>query len=100
MNLHIDLRADKHLSISYFVFDVEQKQIAESLGWEGVLLQEELELAEATSGSCLHVHQRLVVESDGVELLFRARRHVSQRLTGRFICKHSYKGFLQNTNNR
>jgi hypothetical protein len=66
--------------------DIEQQQIAKRFGREWGSGQQEIEFAKAVGGVCVHMQQRLVHESDGVQLLLRARRHVTQRLFGCIDC--------------
>ena len=45
--------------IVVLVLAVEQQQVAKGLGREGVLLEQELQLAKPVRGPRLHVHQGL-----------------------------------------
>ena len=60
------VKKDTALSQTYLVFHIEYQQVAEGLGRERVLLQEELELLEALRGVVVHVHEGLVVQRDGI----------------------------------
>mmetsp|Transcript_46997 Transcript_46997/g.121339 ORF Transcript_46997/g.121339 Transcript_46997/m.121339 type:complete len:483 (+) Transcript_46997:579-2027(+) len=70
------------------VLAVEEKQVAEGLGGEGRISKKMGELFEARVGVVFHLHEGLVVQSDGVHLLLRAGRHVGQRFFRSFVVFH------------
>lgn len=78
------------------VLAVEKDKVGEGLSREGRILQQEVELFEASGGVLLNVHQGCVVECDRVQLIFIPRRHVHQGLlsSGRVLHRVLY-GSLQ-----
>ena len=61
---------------------VEKNQVGEGLRGERWVLQQEVQLLEASGWVLLDVHQGGVVEGDGVELVLVPRWHVHECLTG------------------
>ena len=64
------------------VLDVKQQQVSKRLRWEGRVLEQEVELAEARGGVIVHVHQRLVVQRHWIQLVLTPWRHVTQGFLG------------------
>mmetsp|Transcript_47163 Transcript_47163/g.81124 ORF Transcript_47163/g.81124 Transcript_47163/m.81124 type:complete len:311 (-) Transcript_47163:227-1159(-) len=74
------LGQDVRRQVVVLVLAVQEQQVPEGLRREGRAAQQEVQLAEARGRVLVHVHQRLVVQGDGVQLLLGARGHVAQRL--------------------
>lgn len=64
------------------VLAVQQDQVGERFRWERRVLQQEVELLEACRRVLLDVHERRVVQSDWIELVFVPRGHVHEGLAG------------------
>mmetsp|Transcript_34103 Transcript_34103/g.74857 ORF Transcript_34103/g.74857 Transcript_34103/m.74857 type:complete len:258 (-) Transcript_34103:336-1109(-) len=67
---------------------VEQQEVGERLRRKGRIINEEVELLETCRRLGLHTHQRRIVQRDRVELLIRARRHVTERLLRCLVVLH------------
>ena len=86
------LRQHVRSKVVVLVLDVQQQQVAERLRREGRVLQQEVQLAEATRRVLVNVHQALVVQRDRVQLVLAARRHVTQRLLCRLEVLQAVSG--------
>lgn len=64
---------------------LEEEQVAQRLRRAGRVRQQEAQLAEARRGRLGHLHERLIVQRDGVQLLLQPRGHVAQRLARRLV---------------
>ena len=60
------------------VLAVEEDQVGEGLAWEWRVVQQEVELLEASGGLLLDVHKCRVVKGHGIELVFVSWGHVHQ----------------------
>lgn len=72
------LRQDISGEVEVLVLHVQQQQVAERLRRERRVLQQEVKLSEPSGGVVLHVHKRLVVQRDRVQLVLATRRHITQ----------------------
>mmetsp|Transcript_44373 Transcript_44373/g.110395 ORF Transcript_44373/g.110395 Transcript_44373/m.110395 type:complete len:215 (-) Transcript_44373:484-1128(-) len=75
---------------------VEEQKVHKRLRWERRIGDEEVELLEAVGGLRLHIHQRCVVQRDGIEFFLRSGRHVGEGLARRVVILHlEFNGCLQ-----
>ena len=71
------------------VLAVEQDEVGEGLWRERRVVQQEVELLEASRRILLDVHQGLVVESHWIELFLVSWRHIEQGLAGGRVVLHT-----------
>eukprot|EP00760_Papus_ankaliazontas_P011761 PhM_4_TR1501/c0_g1_i1/m.45888 len=82
--------------VEVLIFGVEEQQVVKRLGRERGVLEKVIEFLEALRRVVRHVHNRRVVQSDGVELGLGARRHVRERLLRRKdVFHHVLDGALE-----
>ena len=90
------LRQDICSQVVMLVLAVEKDEVWEGLSREWWILQQEVELFEASGWILLNVHQGCVVERHRVQLIFIPWRHVHQGLSsGGWVLHRVFDGSLQ-----
>jgi len=84
---------------THLVLDVKQQKIRKRFGRKRILLQEKLELLEALGRILFHVHERLVVQRDRVELVLGAWRHIGQRNARRVVFDDKHRTTTKTADN-